>query len=103
MQAALTELAAKRGSVRDVHDVRVRETADGEIVNFHCYVDPALTVADVHEQVDDLERALKLALPVDQARDRPRRAALTLTANSAHCVSSLDVGIANVGDGERAP
>ena len=26
--------------VRDVHDVRVRETADGEIVNFHCYVDP---------------------------------------------------------------
>ena len=34
-------LAAELGFVRDVHDVRVRETADGEIVNFHCQVDPA--------------------------------------------------------------
>ena len=32
----------KAGAVRDVHDVRVRETDDGEIVNFHCRVDPAL-------------------------------------------------------------
>ena len=29
----------------EVHDVRVRETADGEIVNFHCRVDPGLSVA----------------------------------------------------------
>ncbi len=31
----------KLGFVRDVHDVRVRETDDGEIVNFHCQVDPS--------------------------------------------------------------
>ena len=49
--------------VRDVHDVRVRETDDGEIVNFHCRVDPALTVHDVHDAVDALERALKLRSP----------------------------------------
>ena len=49
--------------MRDVHDVRVRETADGEIVNFHCHVDPALTVTDVHDKVDELERALKLRFP----------------------------------------
>src|SRR3954463_9077098 len=33
----LATIARKLGSVRDVHDVRVRETPDGEIVNFHAY------------------------------------------------------------------
>ena len=28
-------------------------------MNFHAYVDPALTVADVHERIDELERALR--------------------------------------------
>ena len=60
---ALSELAAEGRVVRDVHDVRVRETDDGEIVNFHCRVDPALTVHDVHDAVDALERALKLRSP----------------------------------------
>jgi cation diffusion facilitator family transporter len=59
MQATLAELAANTTSVRDVHDVRVRETPDGEIVNFHCYIDPALSVANVHDKVDDMERALR--------------------------------------------
>ena len=49
--------------VGEVHDVRVRETADGEIVNFHCQVDPSLTVHDVHEKVDDVERALRRRWP----------------------------------------
>jgi hypothetical protein len=31
----LSSIAQKLGVVRDVHDVRVRETPDGEIVNFH--------------------------------------------------------------------
>ena len=60
--------------LRDVHDVRVRETDEGEIVNFHCRVDPHLSVQSVHEKVDAVERALRAALAVDQARDRPRRA-----------------------------
>ena len=47
VQATLTELAANAGAVRDVHDVRVRETPDGEIVNFHCYVDAG---ADRHRR-----------------------------------------------------
>ena len=49
--------------MRDVHDVRVRETADGEIVNFHAIVDPALTVTDVHAKIDELERALRMRFP----------------------------------------
>ena len=39
------------------------KTANGEIVNFHCFVDASLTVADVHERVDEKERALKLKFP----------------------------------------
>ena len=37
---ALTEIAANIAFVGQIHDVRVRETAEGEIVNFHCRVDP---------------------------------------------------------------
>jgi divalent metal cation (Fe/Co/Zn/Cd) transporter len=49
--------------IRDVHDVRVRETDEGEIVNFHCRVDPALAVQAVHEKVDEVERALRARSP----------------------------------------
>ena len=56
---ALSEIAAESRVIRDVHDVRVRETDEGEIVNFHCRVDPELSVQTVHESVDGLERALK--------------------------------------------
>jgi cation diffusion facilitator family transporter len=60
---ALAELAADGRSIRDVHNVRVRETDEGEIVNFHCRVDPQLSVQSVHENVDALERALKQRSP----------------------------------------
>jgi cation diffusion facilitator family transporter len=63
VRSALSELAAKSGFVRDVHEVRVRETADGDIVNFHGYVDPGLTVDEVHEKIDELERALRQRFP----------------------------------------
>lgn len=61
--AALATLARELGPVREVHDVRVRETGDGEIVNFHCWVDPELTVEAVHEKVDEIERALRRRWP----------------------------------------
>jgi cation diffusion facilitator family transporter len=60
---ALTEIAAEIGPIRGVHDVRVRETGDGEIVNFHCYADAGITVQDVHEKVDEVERALRQRMP----------------------------------------
>ncbi|MGE4167046.1 MAG: cation-efflux pump, partial [Xanthobacteraceae bacterium] len=60
---ALAEIAAAAGVVRDIHDVRVREADDGEIVNFHCRVDPALTVQAVHEKVDEIERGLRRQSP----------------------------------------
>jgi cation diffusion facilitator family transporter len=63
VRAALAELAGHIGLVGEVHDVRVRATADGEIVNFHCQVDPSLTVREVHEKVDDVERGLRRRWP----------------------------------------
>jgi divalent metal cation (Fe/Co/Zn/Cd) transporter len=63
VREALTALAAELSLVGEVHDVRVRETADGEIVNFHCQVDPALAVSAVHETVDAVERGLRRRFP----------------------------------------
>jgi len=63
VEIALAELAADGRTLRDVHDVRVRETDEGEIVNFHCRVDPQLGVQTVHEKVDELERALRERSP----------------------------------------
>ncbi|MGB7099995.1 MAG: cation transporter dimerization domain-containing protein, partial [Xanthobacteraceae bacterium] len=60
---ALTALAAEIVGLGEVHDVRVRETPDGEIVNFHCRVDPALSVSVVHDLVDAAERRLRRRFP----------------------------------------
>ena len=63
VQMTLAEIAAETGTITEVHNVRVRETDEGEIVNFHCRVDPALTVQAVHDKVDELERALRRRAP----------------------------------------
>jgi cation diffusion facilitator family transporter len=55
----LTTLATANPGLGEVHDVRVRETASGEIVNFHCRVDPALSVRAVHDLVDAIEHGLR--------------------------------------------
>jgi cation diffusion facilitator family transporter len=60
---SLTALAAGIAGLGEVHDVRVRETADGEIVNFHCRVDAALSVRAVHDLVDTVERGLRRRFP----------------------------------------
>ena len=60
---ALTEIATKVDLVGAIHDVRVRTADDGEIVNFHCLVDPALRVAEVHDKVDEVERAVRVRFP----------------------------------------
>jgi cation diffusion facilitator family transporter len=60
---ALTVLAAGVAGLGEVHNVRVRETADGEMVNFHCRVDPTLSVSAVHDLVDGIERGLRRRFP----------------------------------------
>ncbi len=60
--SALSGFAAERG-IHDIHNVRVRDTETGQIVNFHCRAAPTMSVTRVHEAVDDIERALRRADP----------------------------------------
>jgi cation diffusion facilitator family transporter len=76
VRQALLALAADIPNLGEVHDVRVREIDDGEIVNFHCRVDPALSVSTVHDLVDTLEHRLRQRFPVIQrviGHAEPRR------------------------------
>src|SRR3954464_13965559 len=62
IKAALSRFAAN-GAIHDIHNVRVRYTDAGEIVNFHCRAAPSMSVIKVHENVDEIERALRSAFP----------------------------------------
>jgi divalent metal cation (Fe/Co/Zn/Cd) transporter len=59
IKTALSRFAAD-GAIHDIHSVRVRNTDAGEIVNFHCRAAPSMSV---HENVDEIERALRRAFP----------------------------------------
>jgi cation diffusion facilitator family transporter len=61
--AGLRAVAKEIGEVRDVHSVRVRRTADGLVVNYHCRMDPTLSVSSVHAHVDELERRIRVEYP----------------------------------------
>ena len=62
IKAALTRFAGN-GAIHDIHNVRVRDTDAGEVVNFHCRAAPSMSVIKVHENVDEIERALRRAFP----------------------------------------
>ena len=62
IRAALSRFAADT-AIHDIHNVRVRDTEAGEIVNFHCRAVPSMSVIKVHETVDEIERALRRAFP----------------------------------------
>ena len=62
VREALSRFAAD-GAIHDIHNVRVRDTDAGEIVNFHCRAAPSMSVLKVHENVDAIERALRRAFP----------------------------------------
>lgn len=51
------------GPIRDVHNVRVRVTPEGLVVNYHCRVSPYLSVGEVHDHVDELDRKMRSAFP----------------------------------------
>ena len=78
IKTALSRFAAD-GAIHDIHNVRVRNTDAGEIVNFHCRAAPSMSVIKVHENVDEIERALRRAFPtvkrVISHAEPPRRVA----------------------------
>ncbi len=60
---ALRIIASSGSAISHIHDVRVRRTEAGLVVNYHCYADPNRSVLDVHDHVDAFERAVRQGLP----------------------------------------
>jgi cation diffusion facilitator family transporter len=85
IEASLAATAAAQGRLRDIHNVRVRETSGGVFVLFHCRVDPATPVETVHDAVDALERSVRDEFPeahwvvghAEPASDGARRTEVT--------------------------
>jgi divalent metal cation (Fe/Co/Zn/Cd) transporter len=63
IENSLVDFAAQGGVIRDVHNVRVRATSIGLIVNFHCLLPPSMSAADAHAAVDQLERKVRSRYP----------------------------------------
>jgi cation diffusion facilitator family transporter len=63
VRLALTRHAAECARVSDIHNVRVRRTEHGLVVNYHCHVDPALDVTTVHDLVDVIEQRARADVP----------------------------------------
>jgi cation diffusion facilitator family transporter len=56
---SLIKYALSSETITDIHNVRVRVTDHGLIVNYHCRVPPHLDVTFVHEAVDQLEHRVR--------------------------------------------
>jgi cation diffusion facilitator family transporter len=63
ISSALENYARQNGLISDVHNIRVRTTQHGLIVNYHCRVAPSLSVAEVHHAVDSIEHRVRQDVP----------------------------------------
>ncbi len=63
IEGALLRYSGSVNHIANIHDVRVRDTSGGWIVNYHCNVDPAVPVETVHAAVDEMERRMRAEFP----------------------------------------
>ena len=63
ISAKLLLLSGRQKQLRDVHNVRVRRTAEGLFVHYHCRFKGDETVDTVHTAVDHIENGLQAAFP----------------------------------------
>ena len=61
--SSLVRLSEKNEWITNIHDVRVRETIGGWIINYHGRVSPSVPVDIVHNAVDDIERRMRDIFP----------------------------------------
>ena len=61
--SSLVRLSEKNEWITNIHDVRVRETMGGWIINYHGRVSPSVPVDIVHNAVDDIERRMRDIFP----------------------------------------
>ncbi|MBM3521118.1 MAG: hypothetical protein FJX63_10220 [Alphaproteobacteria bacterium] len=60
---ALRQLAGKQKDLTDLHNVRIRKTAHGLFVHYHCRFAGDLTIDHVHASVDHIENGLQDRFP----------------------------------------
>ncbi len=59
----LLEVAARHPELRGLHDLRTRTSGANDFVQFHIWVDGALSVAAAHDIVERMERKIEEAFP----------------------------------------
>ncbi|MCW3834998.1 cation diffusion facilitator family transporter [Sphingomonas canadensis] len=59
----LVEVAARHPAARGLHDLRTRTSGSHDFAQFHIWMDPAMTVAAAHEEVEAIEADLRAAFP----------------------------------------
>ena len=57
------EVAARQPELKGIHDLRTRTSGVRDFVQFHVWVDPAMTVADAHRVMDEVEQRLEAEFP----------------------------------------
>jgi len=56
-------VAARHPELRGIHDLRTRTSGSRDFVQFHVWVDPAMTVAEAHRVMDEVEHKLEHEFP----------------------------------------
>jgi ferrous-iron efflux pump FieF len=57
------EVAARHPELKGIHDLRTRTSGASDFVQFHVWVDPAMTVAEAHRVMDEVELKLQAEFP----------------------------------------
>ncbi|MFM9977724.1 MAG: cation diffusion facilitator family transporter [Sphingomonadaceae bacterium] len=56
-------VAARHPALAGIHDLRTRSSGTQDFVQFHMWVDPAMTVAEAHRVMDEVEQQLEAEFP----------------------------------------
>ena len=62
-RARFLEVLARHPELHGVHDLRTRSSGSLDFVQFHASVDPAMTVAEAHRVMDEIEARLEAEFP----------------------------------------
>ena len=62
-KARFLEVVARHPELKGLHDLRTRTSGNHDFVQFHVWVDPAMTVLQAHQVMDDIEDKLLAEFP----------------------------------------
>jgi len=65
-RARFMAVAARHPELAGIHDLRTRTSGTHDFVQFHVWVDPAMTVADAHRVMDEVEHQLMAEFPATE-------------------------------------